>query len=285
MLLFIGAFGLDVLFCKRHLTEPNQRRTPMSENQGMFVWYDVMTTDTNAAEAFYRKAIGWDIKDSGMPDRYYAILSIGPTMIGGLMPIPDDALKAGLHPAWMGYIGVDNVDDYAVRVKAAGGVIHRPCTDIPGVGRFAVAADPHGAGFILFQGNSQQSPLRAVPGTPGTIAWHELHAGDGAAAFAFYSELFGWTKGEAHDMGPMGLYQTFVTKGVQRGGMMTKTAQTPAPFWLYYFQVETVDAAVARVEEAGGQSINGPHQVPGGSWIAQCIDPQGAMFAMIGTKR
>jgi len=257
----------------------------MSQNQGMFVWYDVMTSDTKAAEAFYRKAIGWDIEDSGMPDRYYAILSIGSMMIGGLMPIPDDARKAGVGPAWMGYIGVDDVDDYAAKVKAAGGMIHRPPTDIPGVGRFAVAADPHGAGFILFKGTSEQAPLPAAPGTPGTITWHELHAGDGTAAFAFYSGLFGWTKGEAHDLGPMGMYQTFVTKGAQRGGMMTKAANVPAPFWLYYFQVEAVDAAVARIAEAGGQSINGPHQVPGGSWIAQCLDPQGAMFAIIGTKR
>jgi len=256
----------------------------MSRNHGMFVWYDVMTSDTKAAEAFYRKTIGWDIRDSGMPDRYYAILSIGPTMIGGLMPIPDDARQAGVGPAWMGYIGVDDVDDYAAKVEAAGGMIHRSPTDIPGVGRFAVAADPHGAGFILFKGTSQQAPAPAVPGTPGTIAWHELHAGDGAAAFAFYSGLFGWTKGEAHDMGPMGIYQTFVTKGAQQGGMMTQTANAPVPFWLYYFQVEAVDATVARVAQAGGRSINGPHQVPGGSWIAQCLDPQGAMFAIIGAK-
>lgn len=67
--------------------------------------------------------------------------------------------------------------------------------------------------------------------------------------------------------------------------MMTKTAHMPASFWLYYFQVEAIDAAVSRVDGAGGRNINAPHQVPGGSWIAQCIDPQGAMFAMIATQR
>src|SRR5438105_1625895 len=97
----------------------------MSKAHGKFVWYDVMTSDTKAAESFYRNAIGWDAKDSGMPDRSYTLLSMGPTMVGGLMPIPEDAFKAGAQPAWMGYIAVDDVDVYAQRVKAAGGAIHR----------------------------------------------------------------------------------------------------------------------------------------------------------------
>ena len=93
----------------------------MSSKQNPFVWYDVMTTDTTAAEAFYSKVVGWDIKDSGMPDRYYGILSAGGATVGGLMPIPEDARAMGAQPAWMGYIGVDDVDDYAKHVKAAGG--------------------------------------------------------------------------------------------------------------------------------------------------------------------
>jgi predicted enzyme related to lactoylglutathione lyase len=112
-----------------------------------------------------------------------------------------------------------------------------------------------------------------------------LHACDGASAFAFYAGLFGWTKAEAVDMGAMGIYQTFATGGAPIGGMMTKTPQTPAPFWLYYFNVEAVDAAMARVKDAGGQIIHGPMQVPGGSWIAHCLDPQGAIFALVGSKR
>jgi predicted enzyme related to lactoylglutathione lyase len=185
----------------------------MPAKQCPFVWYDVMTTDTKAAGAFYSKVVGWDIKDSGMPDRSYAILSAGAAMVGGLMPIPEDARAMGAQPAWMGYIGVDDVDEYARRVKAAGGAIHRDGTDIPGIGRFAVAADPHGVGFLLFKGNTDQAPTPAPPGTPGHIGWRELHAGDGVSAFAFYSGLFGWTKDQAMDMGTMGVYQTFKTAG------------------------------------------------------------------------
>jgi uncharacterized protein len=256
----------------------------MSSKANPFVWYDLMTTDTKAAEAFYAKVVGWEIKDSGMPGRYYGILSMGGTMVGGLMPIPDDVPK-DVQPAWKGYIGVEDVDLFAPRVTAAGGVIHRAPTDIPGVGRFAVAADLHGASFILFKSNTDQTPTPAPMGALGHVGWRELHAGDGASAFAFYSGLFGWTKDQAMDMGAMGIYQTFKTAGEQGGGIMTKMPQEPRPFWLYYFNVDAIDAAMRRVTDAGGRIINGPMEVPGERWIVQGFDPQGAMFALLAAKR
>ena len=257
----------------------------MSKVQGKFVWYDLMTTDSKAAESFYRSVIGWDAKDSGMTDRSYSLLSVGPTMVGGLMPIPNAARAHGARPVWTGYIGVDDVDAYAARVKSAGGVVHRAPEDIPGVGRFAGVADPHGATFNLFKGNRDEEAAPAAPGTPGHVGWHELHAGDGASAFAFYSGLFGWTKAEAMDMGAMGVYQIFATGGAPCGGMMTKMPQTPAPFWLYYFNVDALDAAITRVKDAGGQTIIDPMEVPGPMWVVHCLDPQGAIFAMVGPKR
>lgn len=86
-------------------------------------------------------------------------------------------------------------------------------------------------------------------------------------------------------MGPMGMYQTFATGGAAVGGMMGKMPEAPASFWLYYFNVEALDAAVARVTLGGGKTLMEPQQVPGGSWIVQCLDPQGALFAMVAEKR
>jgi uncharacterized protein len=257
----------------------------MPGTQNPFVWYDVMTNDMKISEKFYAAVVGWDIKDSGMPGTSYSILSMGPTMVGGLMPIPDDAKSMGVQPAWMGYIGVDDVDDYSKRVRQAGGAIHREPSDIPGVGRFAVAGDPHGAGFILFKPNADQAPAQPPMGAPGQIGWRELHAGDGPSAFSFYSGLFGWTKDQAMDMGAMGVYQTFKTVGEQGGGMMTKTAEMPRPAWIYYFNVDAIDAAAKRVTDAGGKVINGPMPVPGDLWIIQALDPQGAMFGLLAPKR
>ena len=84
-----------------------------------FVWYDVMTTDCRAAEQFYRDVIGWNTVDSGVPDRTYILLSAGSTMVGGLMPIPEEAAAAGAKPAWMGYIGVSDVDAYAKKSRGS----------------------------------------------------------------------------------------------------------------------------------------------------------------------
>ena len=177
----------------------------MSTTHGTFVWYELITSDTSAAESFYRRVLGWDVKDAGMEGFAYQVISVGPTMIGGMMALPEAARVMGARPAWLGYIGVDDVDIHAGRVTAAGGAVHRAPEDIPGVGRFAVVADPDGAVFVLFCGSSDQAPQAAAPGAPGHVGWRELHAGDGESAFAFYAGLFGWTKGEAVDMGPMGV--------------------------------------------------------------------------------
>ena len=124
------------------------------------------------------------------------------------------------------------------------------------------------------------------PGTPGTVGWHELYAVDGKTAFAFYEKLFGWTKAEALDMGPMGVYQMFKAGGEMAiGGVMSKPAAMPVPAWGYYFNVPAIDAAAGRVAKGGGKIINGPMQVPGGQWIVQGIDPQGAHFNFVAPKR
>jgi len=123
------------------------------------------------------------------------------------------------------------------------------------------------------------------PMTPGHVGWHELYATDPEREFAFYARLFGWTKDRAHDMGPMGTYQTFATGGTPCGGMMKGCAQMPGPCWNYYIAVDSVAAAAERTTTRGGQVLHGPVEVPGGDWIAQARDPQGAAFAMVSAKK
>src|SRR4051812_28253761 len=292
----------------------------MSTSNGTFVWYELMTTNADAAETFYPAVVGWRARDAGMPGMRYTILSVGEAGVAGIMTLPQEACAAGARPGWIGYIGVDDVDAAASRVEQAGGTVHKPAEDIPGVGRFAVVADPQGASFVLFRGSSEQPPQRPAPGVPGSPGWpvvadpqgasfvlfrgsseqppqrpapgvpgspgwHELHAGEWQSAFAFYADLFGWRKAEAVDMGPMGTYQLFAAGAEPIGGMMTKVESVPAPFWLYYFTVDAIDAAADRVRAQGGTVLQGPHEVPGPMWIVQCQDPQGAMFALVSSRR
>jgi predicted enzyme related to lactoylglutathione lyase len=201
------------------------------------------------------------------------------------MPIPDDARRTGVRPAWMGYISVDDVDEAAARLAHEGGKVHRPPCEVQGVIRFAVVADPQGAGFLIAKGLVGEAPPELPIGTPGTVGWRELYAADGNSAFTFYEKMFEWSKSEALDMGAMGIYQMFATGDSPAGGIMTKPAAIPMPYWGYYFNVDGIDAAAARVADSGGNIINSPHQVPGGQWIVQCMDPQGAAFSLVATGR
>jgi len=82
----------------------------------------------------------------------------------------------------------------------------------------------------------------------------------------------------------MGTYQIFSIGGAAAGGMFNKPPMVPVTFWLYYINVGDFDAAVERLKAGGGSIVNGPMEVPGGSWIVQAKDPQGAMFALVGRR-
>jgi predicted enzyme related to lactoylglutathione lyase len=254
----------------------------MSGNHGKFCWYELMTTDMAAAQSFYGDVIGWKGRDGGHDDFVYTLLGVDGTGVAGVMKLPKEAVDSGVKPSWMGYVAVDDLDESVAKLIALGGRLHRDPQEIPGVGRFAIASDPQGAAFVLFLPNEgSEPPPGPTPDKVGFAGWRELMAVDGEAAFAFYAELFGWTKDQALDMGEMGVYQTFVAQGESTGGVMTKPAGVPAPFWTYYFLVDGIGTAIARIKAAGGTVINGPMEVPGGRWIVQALDPQGAVFALL----
>jgi hypothetical protein len=258
----------------------------MPSFHGRFVWYELMTTDTGAAKAFYGSVVGWGSEDASVPGIEYTSFTADGVPVGGLMSQPDEVRKMGAPPSWSGYIAVDDVDAATARVKELGGSVHMPPRDIPNVGRFSVVADPQMAAFMLFKPSNPGQDQPADPTAPGRIGWHELYASDWEKAFAFYSEMFGWQKDQAMDMGPMGIYQLFAHDGRQMGGMFNKPAEVPVNFWLYYFNVGDIDAAADRVTKGGGKILMGPMEVPGGGmFIIQGLDPQGAMFALVGKRR
>ena len=143
--------------------------------------------------------------------------------------------------------------------------------------------DPQGAVFGVF------SP--AMPGGPdkppkvGQFSWLELATTDAKAALDFYCDLFGWNISAEHDMGPLGIYYLFDCNGRAIGGAFNKPAEMPGPpAWLGYVRVKDLDKTVKRAGKAGAKLLNGPMEVPGGDWIAQLADPQGAMFAVHALK-
>lgn len=250
-----------------------------------FCWYELMTTDTAAGGKFYAEVVGWDLEEAqGDMSHYTTLKTPGGVPIGGMMGISPEMTAQGMRPGWVGYVAVDDIGASTAKAAELGGTVHRQPSDIPGVGRFSVVADPFGAVFQLFQAAPEFTMPPEGKG-PGFVAWRELMAGDLEKAWAFYSALLGWTKDTDHDMGPMGAYRLFKTGGeTSAGGMMTKPANLPASFWTYYFSVDSVRAAAERLTKAGGTVINGPMQVPGGDWVVQGADPQGAMFSLHGPE-
>jgi predicted enzyme related to lactoylglutathione lyase len=252
-----------------------------------FFWYDLATSDVEAARKFYCAVVGWSYQDnsqdSNQGGQSYGIFKVGDAGVAGLMPYPDGMSPP--HPVWNGYIAVEDVDAMAGKIKAEGGTVHRGPMEVPGVIRFAVVGDPQGAVFIIAKG-LVAGPMPQLPvGTPGTIGWRELFATDWEKDFIFYQKLFGWTKAEAHKMGEQGIYQLFAAGDAAIGGMMNRPAAMPQSWWNYYITVDGIDAAKARLEKAGGKVVMGPMEVPSGQWIVQAQDPQGGFFALVAPKR
>jgi hypothetical protein len=257
----------------------------MANRHGDFVWYELLTTDPDAAASFYGSVIGWQASDSGQAGMDYRQFSMDGVHVGGMMALPPGAAAMGMRPGWLGYIGVDDVDASVAKITAAGGTVHMPARDIPGVGRFAMLADPQGIVFYVMRGSVEGTSTSFSSTDQGHCSWNELAASDPAAALDFYAVQFGWVKGAVMPMGEMGDYQFIQQGGVTIGAMMQCQADGPPPMWTFYFRVADIDAATERVRAAGGQILHGPSEVPGGEYIIVGADPQGAPFALVGKRK
>lgn len=253
----------------------------MVGNYGHFVWYELLTTDIDAAERFYAALLGWSARDASTPRFSYRLLASADVPVCGLMALPGDALRSGAAPRWAGYVAVADVDAAADRLAELGGRIYVPPTE-SNIGRVAVVADAQTAPLGLIGGLKLAVPQAAADAV-GRVGWHELFASDGPSAFNFYHTWLGW-QAVAGDAGSFAGYQLFSTGADAVGGIFTKLPRVPFPFWLHYFNVADIGAASRQVAELGGQVVQGPLALPDGIWIARCIDPQGAMFALQGNR-
>jgi uncharacterized protein len=250
---------------------------------GRPLWYELMTTDMKAAETFYRKVIGWTSAPfEASPQPYTMFNRSGDVPVAGVMGTP-----AGMNapPFWAMYVGVPELEQIARRITSLGGSQMSGVIDVPTVGRMQMMKDPQGAAFYIYEpASTEQGPEAAAQ--IGEASWHELMTTDAAAAMKFYGDVFGWQPSDTMDMGPLGKYHMFNRPHGMIGGMMNKPpemAHVP-PNWQIYFRVPDINAAVQRINANGGQILNGPMEVPGGDWIVNAMDPQGAAFSLHGRK-
>jgi predicted enzyme related to lactoylglutathione lyase len=248
-------------------------------NDGLFVWYDHLTRDPQAAIAFYGDVVGWKTRPftEGGGDYVMWVGSQGP--LGGVTKLPDELARQGVPPHWMANVQVGDVDATAALARKLGGTVHKEPTEIPTVGRFAVLADPQGAAISVF---TPKGPMTLHdPAKEGEFCWNELVTSDDTAAFEFHSKLFGWKILDELDMGPMGKYRIYGVGERRLGGMMKTPQGAPMPpMWFFYVSTSDLDGTIARATARFAKVMNGPMEVPGGGRIAQLADPQGAMFAL-----
>lgn len=256
---------------------------PSSASCGRFVWYELATPDVQSAASFYNKVIGWEVLDASAPGTPYMLLAAGPALVGGLVPLTPAARQTGARPGWIGYVEVDDVDATAERAGRLGGAVHVGPSEVAGISRFCIFADPQAARLAAIKWHDRaQSPAPASGGR-GQVCWHELLAADGDKALDFYGALLGWQRARTETV-DLALYRMFSAGGETIGGVGAKPAAIDTPFWLFYFLVGDVVAAARRVRAAGGRILHGPLALSEGSWVVQCADPQGVVFALAGTR-
>jgi predicted enzyme related to lactoylglutathione lyase len=267
----------------------------MANPLGSFIWYELMTTDSDAAAAFYGAVVGWKIEAHTDPASasdgmdYRMIVRSDGGNAGGVLKLTDQMCAGGARPIWLGYLYVDDVDAAVAKIVADGGKSMMPAFDIE-VGRIAMVADPQGLPFYVMTPIPPagfEDPTSDVSDrwAEQRVSWNELYTRDLAGAKEFYAKHFVFEFNEAMPMGPMGDY-AFIDHGGERiGAMMQKPEQVPMGLWNFYIRVPRLDAAIEAVKAGGGQVLNGPMEVPSNEWIINGLDPQGAPFSLVAKER
>lgn len=258
----------------------------MPNKHGDFIWYELLTTDADAAQAFYGAVLDWSFADSGMPGMDYRIVRAGEHDVAGLMAITPEMAQHGARPTWLGYVAVDDVDKCVESIEHGGGKTMMASMDIPEVGRIAMVTDPQGAPFYVMKASGEGESLAFASDQPrvGHCAWNELVTSDQQAAWHFYGVRFGWLKDGEMPMGEMGSYD-FIRHGGMIGAIMTGTAEMGPPHWNFYHRVADIDAAKAAIGAGGGSVVNGPMEIPGGEFALNAADPQGVHFGLVGPRK
>lgn len=267
----------------------------MANPVGSFIWYELLTTDPAGAKAFYDSVVGWTIageSESHNPDIEYHHIKRGDGgFTGGVLKLTPEMIQNGARPCWLGYLYVTDVDAEAAKIQSEGGKLLMPGTDVPGAGRIAMVADPQGVPIYIMtpkpaEGKEGEGSDAYDRNAVHHVSWNELLTPDPEGAKAFYSKHFGFEFNESMPMGDMGNYDFIDHGGEMIGAVMRKKPdEMPMGSWNYYIHVDDIDTSTAAVKNGGGKVLMGPMEVPGGDWVINGIDPQGAPFSLVGSKK
>src|SRR5687768_6245442 len=263
---------------------------------GVPCWIDTTQPDPEAAVAFYGGVFGWEFKDvtpPGAPGTYHVARIRG----GDVAAVGSQPDGGPATAVWNTYVWVEDADETAAKVRAAGGSVLMEPGDVGDSGRMAIFADPAGAAFRVWQ--AKQHRGAAVVNEPGSLNFNDLHTRDVEGAQSFYGAVFGWEildvgGGSAWALPGYGDFLEQRRPGTREGmasmgaperfeDVVASVAAIPddqpgvAAHWGLTFAVEDADAIAARAAELGGRVVVPPFDAP---WVRMTIvtDPQGATF-------
>ena len=251
--------------------------TTITENlPGTIGWFDLMTTDVDAAYAFYGRLFTWSYEVGADSTNGYAIAMSAGRPAAGIGPMPPGA---AYPPAWTVYFMTTDIAATAARITEHGGTVLMGPHEVPESGHFLIATDVTGAPFGVWQAGKHRGA--EAQKEHGCMMWCEVATRDAAVAGGFYGKVFDL---EAKPLAAPGVVYSTLHRGlVTVAGVMQMDAHFPAdtpPHWLAYFQVDDLDAACGELTDAGGTVKVPGFETPYGKVSIVC-DPQRATFALI----
>lgn len=251
---------------------------------GTFCWAELNTTDPEAAREFYARAFGWAARDEpGPPGMPYTKFLLGEDEVAAMIRLMPQLEAAGVPSHWRSYVAVTSADESAEKIAAAGGEILFGPLDAHDKGRMALAKDPQGAPFAIWEAKAHSGATRY--NDPGCMCWNELATPDPEAAIAFYGEMFGWGVSKSDTPAGWAYYEWKVGERTGGGMMKIQPEWGPVPpHWNIYFTVGNLAECLENAQAAGGKLIMPPRKIDVGEF-APLNDPQGAGFTVIEMPR
>lgn len=241
--------------------------------EGVPCWVDLSTTDVDAALGFYTALFGWRFEERETDAAPYWMAYQRDLTVAGLGP----AQEGQRLSAWTTYFAVDDADTTAPKIAGAGGHIVMGPIDVTDAGRVALATDPTGAVFGIWQSGTNNGA--AVVNEHGALNWNELKTSDVERAVTFYEAVFG--HGHRVTEEPEAPYTVLSVGDRDVAGIMMAPDGDIPPHWKIYFAVD--DAAVAHraAQEAGGSARGDTVEIPEVGTFAALTDPSGAEFSVV----
>ncbi|GFH68114.1 MULTISPECIES: VOC family protein [Streptomyces] len=236
-------------------------------------WVSLMVDDLAATQEFYARLFGWEFQPGPRQLGPYTRASLDGRVVAGLGRRPEGRT---LPVAWTPYLATDDVDETAGTVRHCGGTVAVGPLDAEDAGRLAVAADPSGAVFGIWQGREHRGA--AVEGVAGSVLWHELETPETTGVLPFYQAVFGYDV----DPAPVGDSATLLLEKrpvASVEGVGPALGEGGAPRWRTHFAVDDPDETVNRVIELGGRVQRPPREGTYGR-TATVADPAGAVFTV-----